>query len=188
MLLDLSRIRTPHEHFAQVYPVDAFAADRDEFRVAAPVSLAFDIFKDKAQYRLTGRTQTTLELPCSRCLEPMTVTVDAPFDLRYQPHSPSAPGRDDEREIEEDDFATAFYENDQIDLGQLIHEQLYLAIPMKSLCGDGCRGLCPVCGTNLNRDTCQCRRDWEDPRFAALKALRATEPGRTTDQKSPTKD
>jgi len=175
MLLDLSRIRTPHEHFEQVYPAEAFVADRDDFRVAAPVSLAFDIFKDKDQFRLAGRTQTTLDLSCSRCLEPIQIAVDAPFDLRYQPHGPGAPGRgkdDAEREIEEDDFTTAFYEHDQIDLAQLMREQFYLAVPMKPLCGEACQGLCPVCGTNLNRGACTCKRDWDDPRFAALKAFR----------------
>ena len=184
MLLDLSRIRTPHEHFEQVYPAEAFAADREDFRVAAPVSLAFDIFKDKAQYRLVGRTQTSLELPCSRCLESITVAVDAPFDLRYQPHAPAATaglGKDDEREIEEDDFGTAFYEHDQIDLGQLMREQFYLAVPMKPLCDSACRGLCPACGTNLNRGTCECKRDWDDPRFAVLNTLRTTNQDSTKD-------
>jgi uncharacterized protein len=184
MLLNLSRIRTSHEHVEQVYPTDAFAADREDFRVAAPVSLAFDIFKDAGhggQFRLAGRTQTTLELPCSRCLEPIRVPVDAPFDLRYQPHAPNdaGHGKNDEREIAEDDFATAFYENDQIDLGQLMREQFYLAAPMKPLCDAACRGLCPVCGTNLNRSTCECQRDWHDPRFAVLKTL-GTKPDSTT--------
>ena len=180
MLLDLSRIRAPRERFEQVYPAEALAVDPEDFRVAAPVSLAFDLFKDSSQFRLVGRTQTTLELLCSRCLEPMTVAVDAPFDLRYQPQtSNTGPGKnaglvkkDAEREIEEDDLATAFYENDQIDLGQLMREQLYLAVPMKPLCDDACRGLCPVCGTNLNRGTCTCRHDWDDPRLAPLKELR----------------
>jgi uncharacterized protein len=182
MLLDLSRIRTSHEHLEQMYPPEAFAADGEDFRVAAPVSLAFDIFKDKAQYRLVGRTQTKLELPCSRCLEPITVAVDVPFDLRYQPHVSSAPGREDERELEEDDFGTAFYDDGQIDLGQLMREQFYLALPMKPLCDAACRGLCPVCGTNLNRGACACKRDWDDPRFAVLKTLG------TNKQNSPTKD
>ena len=172
MLLDLSRIRAPRERFEQVYPAEAFAADQEGFRVAAPVSLAFDIFKDGSQYRLVGRTRTTLGLLCSRCLEPIDVAVDAPFDLRYQPHASNIGHKNAEREIEEDDFATAFYEDDQIDLGQLMREQLYLAVPMKPLCDDACRGLCPVCGTNLNRGTCTCRHDWDDPRLAPLKELR----------------
>jgi uncharacterized protein len=181
MLLDLSRIRTPQERFEKVYPSEAFSADREDFRVSAPVSLAFDIFKDKDHYRLVGRTQTTLELPCSRCLETIAVAVDAPFDLRYQPHASDAPGKEDEREIEEDDFATAFYDDHQIDLGQLMREQLYLAAPMKPLCDSECRGLCPVCGTNLNRGTCECKRDWDDPRFAVLKTLGTTKQNSTKD-------
>ena len=51
---------------------------------------------------------------------------------------------------------TAFYENDEIDLGQLMQEQFYLALPMKPLCKDDCKGLCPNCGTNLNKATCDC--------------------------------
>ena len=95
--------------------------------------------------------------------------VDAPFDLRYQPHTAAAA---EEREVEEDDLSTAFYENDEIDLGQLMSEQLYLSLPMKPLCADDCKGLCSQCGTNLNRSTCTCNPHWEDPRLAALKALK----------------
>ena len=169
MLLNLSKIRTAHEQYETVYQPGAFGADQDFFRLVAPVSLAFDIFKDKAQFHLVGRTQTTLELPCSRCLEPYMLPVDAAFDLRYQPHTANT--GEDEREIEEDDLSTAFYENDAIDLGQLMVEQFLLAMPMKPLCRSDCKGLCAVCGANLNRGTCACTRDWEDPRFAALKPL-----------------
>ena len=170
MRLDLRKIRTPHERFEQVYPPEAFPADPESFRIVAPVSLVFDVFKDSSQFRLTGHTKTTLELPCSRCLEPLTVPVDVPFDLRYQPHAANA--GEGEREIEEDDLTTAFYENDEIDLEQLMREQFYLALPMKPLCREDCKGLCAVCGTNLNTGTCDCAPVWEDPRLAALKAIR----------------
>ena len=168
--LDLSRIRTAQERFEQVYTPGQLPAEED-FRVAAPVSLTFDIFKDKQQFRLVGRVETTLELPCSRCLEPFTLPVEQTFDLRYQPHALNA--GEGEREIEEDDLTTAFYEDDEIDLGQLMREQFYLALPMKPLCADECKGLCAVCGTNLNRGTCDCKREWNDPRLAALRNLKA---------------
>jgi uncharacterized protein len=51
-------------------------------------------------------------------------------------------------------------------------EQFQLALPMKALCSEACKGLCPTCGTNLNTGTCDCNIKWEDPRLAALKALR----------------
>ena len=170
MFLDLSRIRTPHERYDKEYAPDAFPRD-DAIRIVAPVSLGFDIYKDQQQFRLVGSVRTTLELPCSRCLELLTWPVDAEFDLRYQPHS--ANSGDGEREIEEDDLSTAFYENDQIDLGQLMREQFLLAVPMKPLCRDECKGLCPVCGINWNKGTCDCKQGWDDPRFAVLKTLKA---------------
>ena len=167
--LNLNRIRTAEERFEQVYTAEQFGGD-DDFRVAEPIALAFDIFKDKQQFRLIGNVKTTLELPCSRCLEPYTLPVDQRFDLRYQPHAQNT--GEGEREIEEDDLTTAFYENDEIDLGQLMREQFYLALPMKPLCSDDCKGLCPACGANLNRTTCGCDRSWEDPRLAALKQFK----------------
>jgi len=169
MLLDLNRIRSPLERYEKTYQPDAFPVD-DSFRVVAPVSLAFDIRKDKQQFQLSGRVQTTLELPCSRCLEPFTSPVDAAFDLRYLPQAINT--ADDEREIQEDDFSTAFYEDDEIDLGQLMREQFLLSLPMKPLCSEACHGLCPMCGTNLNRGSCDCKRTWDDPRFAALREIR----------------
>jgi uncharacterized protein len=114
--------------------------------------------------------KTTLELPCSRCLEPFSWPVDAEFDLRYQPHSANT--GEGEREVEEDDLTTAFYENDQIDLGQLMREQFYLSLPMKPLCKDDCRGLCSTCGGNLNSVDCGHKAEWDDPRLAALKAFK----------------
>jgi uncharacterized protein len=169
MLLDLSKIRTAHERYEKVYQPDAFTSSAD-YRSVEPVSLAFDIFKDKDQFRLVGDVRTTLELPCSRCLESFRWPVDSHFDLRYQPKTHNT--GEGEREIEEDDLTTAFYENEEIDLGQLMEEQFYLSLPMKPLCTEDCKGLCPQCGKNLNRETCDCTRDWDDPRFAALRELK----------------
>jgi uncharacterized protein len=170
MRLDLSRVRSPHEHIDRRYAPEAFAADADTFVVVEPVVLSLDVHKADAQYRLAGGVTTTLEASCSRCLETFRIPVDASFDLRYFPQSSNA--GDGEREIEEDDLSTAYYQDDEIDLGQLMREQFYLAMPMKPLCRDDCAGLCPVCGINLNKGGCSCTRQWEDPRFAALKALK----------------
>jgi uncharacterized protein len=168
--LNLNKIRTAHERFEHIYEPEALSGQSDAYRVAAPVRLAMDIYKDHDRFRLAGRVTTTLELACSRCLEPFTSPVDAGFDLQYQPAADYA--AHEEREIGEDDFSAAYYEDEQIDLGQLMTEQFHLSLPMKPLCSEECRGLCPQCGTNLNRETCDCRRAWDDPRLAALRALK----------------
>ncbi|MDR1988961.1 MAG: DUF177 domain-containing protein [Acidobacteriaceae bacterium] len=172
--LDLSKIRTAHERVERIYPAEALGLSGDdvenEFEIVRPVALAFDIDKDKRQFRLAGSLQSTLVLRCSRCLEAFELPVSAEFDLHYQPRVVAQASG--ETEIQEDDLATAVYDGEEIDLGQLMIEQFYLALPMKPLCSDECKGLCPVCGTNLNRGMCNCHRQWEDPRFAALRAMK----------------
>lgn len=169
MNLDLTQFRQPDSEVARRYDPEAFTGRTSQFRVAAPVDLRFTVHKDKDRFRLVGRITTALELSCSRCLEPFRLPVDSSFDIRYLPQSANA--GDGEREVEEDDLSDAFYRDDQIDLAQLMEEQFYLALPMKPLCRDNCKGLCPNCGTNLNDATCDCQVRWEDPRLAGLKAL-----------------
>jgi uncharacterized protein len=53
----------------------------------------------------------------------------------------------------------------------MLREQFQLVLPMKPLCAQSCRGLCPECGANLNRTECDCQPRWEDPRLAPLKGL-----------------
>ena len=142
---------------------------------SAPVHLVMDVHKDGEAYRVTGRVETRLQLECGRCLEPFEIPVDSPFELRYVPATPAPEGRSDrpgnEREVAEDDLTTAFYKDDSLDLGELMHEQFVLALPMKPLCAEACKGLCAHCGTNLNKETCDCAPAWTDPRLAALQGL-----------------
>jgi uncharacterized protein len=170
MHLDLTRFRQPLSHFSRTLAPDEVAHDADAYRVAAPVSLDFDVHKDKEAFRLVGSARTALELPCSRCLEPYVLPIDASFDLRYLPASEIA--TEEERELQDEDVGTSYYRDDRIDLDELLREQFYLALPMKPLCSDACRGLCPQCGTNLNTGACQCAPVWEDPRLAPLRALK----------------
>jgi uncharacterized protein len=173
MKLDLTRFRQPLGHFSRAFEPGAVAEAGDAYRIVSPVQLEFEIHKDKEKFRLAGMIRAELELSCSRCLEPYRMQVDAPFDLRYLPAS--AMSTEHEREVQEDDVETSYYRDDQIDLNELMREQFYLALPMKPLCGDDCRGLCPQCGTNLNTGTCNCASDWVDPRLAALKNITTRE-------------
>jgi uncharacterized protein len=169
LVLNLARVRTAEERFEQEYQPGTLS-DTEDYRVAAPVRLQFIVYKDKQHFRLVGTVAATLELVCGRCLEPFEWPVSAAFELRYEPRTEHT--GEGEREIGEDDMATSFYENDEIDLAQLIQEQFYLTLPMKPLCREDCAGLCPACGINRNRGTCTCNTEWEDPRLAALRALK----------------
>ena len=183
MQLVLTRFREAETPFARQFEPAELAAEGDGFRLLGPVELVMTVRKDDDLYQLTGTIRGSLELACSRCLEPFTFAVDLPFDLRYLPQHMNVGGsggdedEDEEGEAEEvggDDLSTAFYRDDQIDLSHLVREQLYLALPMKPLHRDDCKGLCPSCGANLNETTCACQTGWEDPRLAPLKALKKT--------------
>ncbi len=170
LVLDLSRMREAHERIERTFERSAFATPEDEaYRVESPVRLAFDIDKDGEQFRLAGGVTATLGLACGRCLEGYPFPVDASFDVLYLPHTENV--GEGEVEVEDDDLATAYYRDEQIDLAQLVREQFYLAIPMKPLCREGCKGLCPHCGTDLNTSSCNCAAEWTDPRLAGLQAL-----------------
>ena len=161
------------EHVERTFQASEFEASvgqDEEYKVAGPVHLAVDVHKDGEAYRVIGRVATRLQLECGRCLEPFQIAVDQPFELRYVPEpAPTVEG--EEREVAEDDLTTAFYTEDSLNLGDLMHEQFVLALPMKPLCAETCKGLCVHCGTNLNNDTCACAPQWTDPRLAVLKGF-----------------
>jgi uncharacterized protein len=173
MQLDLTRFRQPVSHVSRRFtPEEVDPEGGESYRVVGPVDLEFDLHKDKSRFRVVGRAQAELELPCSRCLEPYRLPVDVPLDLRYAPASESESGEaSEDRDISADDTDTSYYHDDMLDLNELLREQFYLALPMKPLCREGCLGLCPQCGADRNTTSCNCQSDWQDPRFAELKRL-----------------
>jgi uncharacterized protein len=170
MQLDLTKFRQPLSTFAHEFQPGDLTDREDAYRIVSPVDVRFEIHKDKERFRLVGSVGTDLELTCSRCLEPFTLPVNAGIDSRYLPASEIS--AEAEREMEEDDLGVSYYRDEVIDLNELLREQFYLALPMKPLCQESCRGLCPQCGTNLNQATCGCAQVWEDPRLAPLKSLK----------------
>jgi uncharacterized protein len=170
MLLDLNRLHGQREHFERRFEPSAFDPQDEDYRLATPVEVLLDVEKaGKDAYRVTGRATTRLELQCGRCLEDFLLPVDASFELCYVPAIDLA--AEPEREIAEDDLTTSFYREGSLDVIELLREQFQLALPMKPLCTEACRGLCPSCGANLDRTECGCRPAWEDPRLAPLKGL-----------------
>jgi uncharacterized protein len=119
---------------------------------------------------LAGRLDAEVRLSCARCLEPFEVAVGGDFTLRLVAEEPGADaaGRPDDDEDE------AFFHapEGRADLREIATEQIYLSLPMKPVCREDCRGLCPVCGANRNVDACGCPEETEDPRLGPLRDLK----------------
>ena len=120
--------------------------------------------------RLTGSFSGQVEVQCARCLESVARAVQAEFDLLYRPLA--AVERDDEVSISEAETEVGFYKGEGLALEDVLREQVLLAVPVKAVCREDCRGLCPHCGQDLNRGKCGCAPAGSDPRWNALRELR----------------
>ena len=169
LLLDVSQMRETRARLDRTYAASAVVSDHEVYSLVAPITLGLDVHRDRDQFRLVGQVTTTFELTCSRCLEKFQTRADESFDVVFLPHREDASEAD--LKIEDDDLTTTFYRDHVIDLGQLMQEQFYLAVPMKPLCREDCRGLCANCGTNLNSGACGCTNTWHDPQLEVLRTL-----------------
>jgi uncharacterized protein len=115
---------------------------------------------------LTGH----LDLACSRCLKTFAAPADADFDLLLVPGPEAVTG--EEEELSQPDLDLDYYTGESINLESLLREQIILTIPLKPLCSEACKGLCPRCGANLNRETCLCKMEKSDSPFAQLAKLK----------------
>ena len=106
---------------------------------------------------------------CSRCAGAFEVPVDREFEVLYESFDSGAVSR--AGGLDASDLPLDYYEGDAIDGHRLLAEQILLALPMKLLCDEDCRGLCPVCGADLNHTRCGCETEI-DSRLAPLKAIR----------------
>lgn len=113
--------------------------------------------------RFDGRAETKVQMQCARCNKPVAVPLEAVISQRFV-KKVQDDGPEDEAEAEP-------ITNDRIDLEDVIFHEIQLSIPMKVLCREDCRGLCPVCGQDLNEGSCHCETKVSDPRWDALKDL-----------------
>ncbi len=111
--------------------------------------------------------EAEVEQECCRCLDAVVVP------LRSQVKYTLAPVRErmaeEDPESIEEDLNFDYYREDEVEFDPIVLEQVLMLVPMKPLCTEDCRGLCPSCGTNLNKETCNCRKETGHPGLAALK-------------------
>jgi uncharacterized protein len=103
---------------------------------------------------------------CDRCGEPVRQTLQGQVKTLFI-HGPTT---GDSEATDEVRFITP--ENQTIDVQQDAVDALLLAVPVKVLCRESCKGLCPSCGRNLNEGSCSCRPEAPDSHWDALKKMR----------------
>ncbi|MEW6585621.1 MAG: DUF177 domain-containing protein [Nitrospirota bacterium] len=137
--------------------------------VRGPVRGQFKIDKVGAEVLVRGKLTADFELQCSRCLKNFRDVAAIHVDVVYHPVEELK--GEEHYEIAADELDMDFYTGDELDLSNLINEQTVLNVPMKPLCTETCKGICPRCGQDLNLGSCNCAGRATDPRLEPLKKL-----------------
>lgn len=136
--------------------------DKEATSINGEVVIEGEVVNKGWALEVRGRIRANGEYVCGRCLDAVSLIVEADFSESYA-----------EEGTETDEEDIVFFSGDEIDITELIRENLILAEPLTPVCQADCQGLCPICGTNLNAATCSCDRRSIDPRLAVLTELLA---------------
>lgn len=156
-------------------PAELHLAAEDDFALAPGGRLRCHLeLVDGTTVHVRGRVDGDVAIECGRCLETYTLNVAHELDQFYLPRLANRPEEQEEEvELGDHDVVVGYYEGEQLDLGEVVREQLFLALPLKRLCREDCRGRCPSCGRDRNLGSCDCPAPVEplDPRLEPLRRL-----------------
>ena len=130
----------------------------DVVEFVEPVRIEGTLKNEDDVFVLDAVAKTTALMECSSCLAPVRKELSFEIKERFA-HT----GRDDEE--------TETFTGDQIDLADFVKRGIIGELPMRVECREDCKGLCPICGKDLNDGDCGCDRTIRDPRFESLRAL-----------------
>lgn len=164
--LSLSAVaREPVRLREQIPPEDPLWTDAG-FDLSEPLNVDLEARSVGEGVLVRGEMDTVLAAECRRCLTPLPVRVHDSLDLLFEPLSAE----------EEEELSGEVYplpdRGDSLDLGDAIREQLLLKIPDYVVCSESCRGLCPHCGAELNKETCNCEPERAPSPWEALRDVK----------------
>lgn len=153
------------------YPF-SFVSDAEELGVEdsyrGEIKIKGVVSKVGGQFFVNGNITASQFGECDRCLQATEKSIEEDFAVYYRTGVAEQDADDDDAG---DDVRVIAPEESSIDLDEDIRQVLRLQVPMKNLCSEDCKGLCPECGKNLNNEQCECESGPVDPRWAKLAGL-----------------
>lgn len=133
-----------------------------------PLRATLRVVPGEGGWLISGNLSWSVSMLCDRCAKPAGFSLDQAVETFEQ-----RPGQDADEADETRVRVTG--SKVELDVGALLWEELVLALPPKPLCKDGCAGLCPRCGADLNEAPCDCETDEGDPRMAVFRGLKVSD-------------
>ncbi len=160
------RFHWDEDRLRQFVPPD----DPFNLKLLRPVNVMLDLNRRPDHVRITGIIAGSLEVICHRCLRPFPFPLNEKLDIYLVTNERMSGG--EEKVLEPDELLYEFFDGEVIEVDRLVAEQIFLALPVKVLCGEDCKGICPGCGANLNEESCRCKADSSESPFAKLKLIK----------------
>jgi uncharacterized protein len=138
-------------------------------RLESAVRGALSLRRTPKGIEAKGHFATAVRISCARCLKKFVLPIVSEFEaffllMKFAP-------KEEEKQLSNEELDISFLPEKGIEIKDIIEEQIWLSIPIKPLCQENCKGLCPICGTDLNLGECRCDRIHRDFRFDVLKGL-----------------
>lgn len=172
MRIEVENLTPGGEPFEHTYAEGELSlGDEEDARLLGDATVAGRASRKGEEINLRGEIRATVEAACDRCLRPVTLPLELEFRESLMPFGAETVSKE-ETVLQSADLHYSVYEGDEIDVDELVREQVLLALPIRLVCRDDCKGLCPSCGADLNAGPCSCPREEVDPRWAALAALK----------------
>ncbi len=148
------------------YPMADTEFRNEKLTFLGPVLFSGRIKNDGGDFAAAGQVVCDIEATCNRCLDPAKIHLDFLTEIYYSYNAEEKNEKTDEEYLPVD--------NDEIDLGEGLEREIYIHMPNQILCKEDCKGLCPVCGQNLNHGECRCDNleNTMNPKFQKLKDLK----------------
>lgn len=122
--------------------------------------------RSSGEVLVTGDVSVKLRLTCARCLKEYDIILKAAIDCTYAPAEQVEDSH--AHELKHDELDMGFYTEGQLNMDEVAQEHVALNVPMRPLCGESCKGMCPKCGKDLNESPCGCVHGDTDPRLKVL--------------------
>jgi len=162
------------EKTVDTFPILTEMVDNGECEFAAPLRTALRALRIGDLVEIDGDIETSVRLPCSRCLQPFETPLKSSFALTFMQQEADVMEDTESQEVElnAEDMGIVYFQGEKINLKDAIQEQVVMEFPLRPLCKLNCKGLCPKCGTDLNEAPCDCEQRPSPGKFAVLKNLK----------------
>jgi uncharacterized protein len=167
VFIEIEDLKSEPLHVHHVFPVGEIKFIHEDAALNEPVTADFVLTHIDRDLHVDGTVQTAIHLRCSRCDKEFSRSFSTSYDLSYLPQ-PKWTNEDSEIELKYEDMEVAYYDGIAFDVDLMILEQIELAMPMKFVCREDCKGLCYKCGADLNENSCRCIKEETDSRLSVL--------------------